>query len=116
MRSIASISRATLDPERHCTPLDLQACSIVWAIKRLRGYLWGTKSRILSDHKALERTRKVGDYNARIQRWLEVFAGFDYITEYRKGQCRRKFLFPAPLARTCDGKQPQWTLRAQLFK
>ena len=33
---------------------------IVWALKHLRGYLWGTKFRIFSDHKALESIGKVG--------------------------------------------------------
>ena len=68
VRPIAYISRATLDSERHWTPLDLEAGSIVWSIKRLRGYLWGTKFRIFSDHKALESIGKVGDQNARVQR------------------------------------------------
>ena len=35
---IAYISRATLDPKRHRTPLDLETGNIVWALKRLRGY------------------------------------------------------------------------------
>ena len=39
VRHIAYISRATLDSERHWTLLDLGDGSIVWAIKRLRGYL-----------------------------------------------------------------------------
>ena len=69
--AIAYVSRATLDSERHWTPLDLEAGSIVWAIKRLRGCLWGTKFRVFSDHKALENIGKVGDHNARVQRWLE---------------------------------------------
>ena len=68
MRPIAYISRASLYSEKHWTPLDLEADSIVWAIKRLRGYLWGTKFRIFSDHKALESIGKVGDQNARVQR------------------------------------------------
>ena len=54
MRPIAHINRATNDSKRHWTPLDLKAGSIVWAIKRLRGYCWGTKFRIISDHKAFE--------------------------------------------------------------
>ena len=54
-------------------------------IKRLRGYLWGTKFRIFSDHKALESIEKVGDHNARVQRWLEFLTAFDYTLEYRKG-------------------------------
>ena len=66
MPPIAYISRGTLDFEGHWTPLDSEACSIVGAIKCHRGYLWGTKLPIFSDHKALESSGKVGDYNARV--------------------------------------------------
>ena len=78
MKPIAYISSATLGSERHWTLLDLVAGSIGWALKRLRGYLWGTKFRIFSDHKALESLGKVGNHNARVQRWLEFFTAFDY--------------------------------------
>ena len=84
IKPIAYISRATLDSERHWAPLDLEAGSIVWALKRLRGYLWGTKFCILSDHKALESIGKVGSHNAGVQRWLEFLTAFDYTLEYRK--------------------------------
>ena len=67
VRPIAYISRATLNSERHWTPLDLEAGRIVWGIKRHRSYLWGTKFRIFSDHKALVSTGKVGDHNARVR-------------------------------------------------
>ena len=43
MRPIAYISRANIDSERHWTPLGVEAGGIVWTIKRLRDYLWGTK-------------------------------------------------------------------------
>ena len=36
IKPIAHINRATLDSERHWTPLDLEAGGIVWALKRLR--------------------------------------------------------------------------------
>ena len=61
---VSYISRSILNSERLWTPLDLEARSIVWVIKRLRGYLWGTKFRIFSDHRALESIGKAGDYNA----------------------------------------------------
>ena len=54
-------------------------------MKRLRGYLWGTKFRIFSDHKALEGIGKVGDHNAPVQRWLEFLTAFECTLEYRKG-------------------------------
>ena len=77
IKPIAYTSRATLDSERHCTPLDLEAGSVVWALKRLRGYLWGTKFRIFSDHKALESIGKVGNHNARVRRWFDILTAFD---------------------------------------
>ena len=85
VRPIAYISSAALDSEMHRIPLDLEAGSVVWGIKRLRGYLWCTKFRIFLDHTALKSIGKVGDHNARVQRWLEFLTAFDYTLEYRKG-------------------------------
>ena len=39
---IVCISRATIESERHWTPLDLESGSTIWSIKSFRGYLWGT--------------------------------------------------------------------------
>ena len=78
VRPITDISRATLDSERSWTPLDLEAGSIVWAIKRLRGHLWSTRFEIYSDHKALENIAKVGEHNARVRRWLESLSAYNY--------------------------------------
>ena len=100
VRPIAYISRATLDSERHWIPLDLEADSIVWAIKRLRGYQWGSKFRIFSDLKGLESIAKVGDHNARVQLWLGFLTAFDYTLEYCEGSANGNadFLscFPEP--------------------
>ena len=85
IRPIIYISRATLDSERSWTPLDLEAGSIVWAIKRLRGHLSSTRFQIYSDHKALENIAKVGEHNARVRRWLEFFSAYNCTLEYRKG-------------------------------
>ncbi|CAB1100851.1 unnamed protein product [Ectocarpus sp. CCAP 1310/34] len=85
VRPIVFDSRATLESERHWTPLDLEAGSIVWCIKRLRGYLWGTHFKIFTDHKSLEHLAKVGETNARVQRWLEFLTAYSYTLEYRKG-------------------------------
>ena len=95
---IAYISRATLDSERYSAPLDLEAGSIVWALKRLRGYLWGTEFRIFSDHKSLESIGKVGNHNVRVQRWLEFLTAFDYTLKKRKGSANGNadFLFRLP--------------------
>ncbi|CAB1115322.1 unnamed protein product [Ectocarpus sp. CCAP 1310/34] len=46
---------------------------------------WSTKFIIYSDHKALESIGKVGEHNARVQRWLEFLSNFTYTLKYRKG-------------------------------
>ena len=90
MRPVVYISRATVASEVHLTPLDVEAGSIAWSIKRLRGYLWGTKFRIFWDHKPLKSISKFGDQNARVQRWFDRFTALDYIPEYRKGRANGK--------------------------
>ena len=85
MKPFAYISRASLDSGRRWTPHDLEADSIVWALKRLRGYNRGTTFRTFSDHKGLQIKEKFENHDARVQRWLEFFTAFDYILEYRKG-------------------------------
>ncbi|CAB1110642.1 unnamed protein product [Ectocarpus sp. CCAP 1310/34] len=70
VRPILFVSRATLESERNWTVLDLEAGSIVWAIKRLHDYFWSTHFLIYSDHKILESIVMVGEHNARVQRWL----------------------------------------------
>ena len=85
VRPTAYIRRVNLDSERYWNPLDVEAGSIVWAIKCPRGYLWSTKFRIFPDRKALKRIGKVGNHNARVQRWLEFLTASDYTLEYRKG-------------------------------
>ena len=74
---------------RDWTPVDLEAGGIVWAIKRLRGDLWGTRFHVFSDHKALESIGKVGDHNARVQRWVEFLIAFDNTLKCRKGSANR---------------------------
>ena len=53
------------------TALDLEAGGIIWALKRLRGYLWSTHFGIYRDHQALISIVKMGEH-ARVQRWLDT--------------------------------------------
>ena len=68
IRPIVFISRATIESERHWTPIDFEAGSVVWSVKRLCGYLWGTNFRFFSDQSALESLDKIAEHNPRVQR------------------------------------------------
>ena len=90
VRPIACISTLPSIPRGSGLRSTWKLAAIVWAIKRLRGYFWGTKFRIFSVPKELESIGKVVDHNARVQRWLEFLPAFDYALEYRKGNANGK--------------------------
>ena len=48
--------------------------------KRLRRFVSGTTFCIISDHKTVDGIGKVGGYNARVKRWLEVLSVLDWTT------------------------------------
>ena len=79
------ISRSTLDSERNWTALDLEAGAIVWAIKRLRGYLRGTHFQIWTDNQPLENLSRLAEHNPRVQRWLELLTAYQYTLKHRSG-------------------------------
>ncbi|CAB1099587.1 unnamed protein product [Ectocarpus sp. CCAP 1310/34] len=53
---------------------------------------------MVKDHKALESIGKVGERNARVQRWLETLSNFTFTLQYRKGSANGNadFLLPLP--------------------
>ena len=97
------ISRATLESERHWTPLDLEAGSIAGSINRLRGYLWGTTFRIVSDHKALESLAKVAEHKPRVQKWLELLTAYRYTLGVPQRQRQLQRLLSISVTVACFG-------------
>ena len=83
VRPTAYVSHGTLVSERHA--LDLKAGSIVWAIERLRGYLFKYEILHFLGSQGSGNIGNVRDHNARVQRWLEYLVAFNYTLEYRKG-------------------------------
>ena len=102
VRPITFISRATLENERNWSILELEAGAIVWAIKRLRQYLFQIPFIIYTDHQALQQLPKIGEHKARVQRWLEFLTAYPYTIKYRRGSANANadFLSRLPLPAT----------------
>ena len=66
---------------RHTAPLDLEAGSIVLAIKRLQGYLWVPKFHIFADHKVLKTIGKWETTMSGASRGGSFLTAFDYILD-----------------------------------
>ena len=86
VRPIVYLSRTVLPNEQGRAPIEKEAGCIVWAIKRLRQYLFLFPFDIIyTDHLPLTRLLRVGVSNARVQRWVKLLTAYNYRTIHRKG-------------------------------
>lgn len=58
--------------------MELEAGAVLWAIIRLRKYLIQLPFEVYADPKALKNLSKVGESNARVQRWLEILTAYRF--------------------------------------
>ena len=70
VRSIVYLNRTVLPNEQRWAPIEKEAGCIVWAIKRLRQYLFLIPFDVYTDYLPLTSLLRVGVCNARVQRAL----------------------------------------------
>lgn len=70
-RPITMISRSLKDRETEFATNERELLAIVWALKRLRNYLYGAKNlQIFTDHQPLTFSVSNKNTNAKIKRWM----------------------------------------------
>nr|GFA14147.1 retrotransposon protein, putative, Ty3-gypsy subclass [Tanacetum cinerariifolium] len=74
---IAYASRQLKIHEKNYTTHDLDLGAVVFALKMLRHYLYGTKSVIYTDRKSLQHIFDQKELNMRQRRWIELFSDYD---------------------------------------
>ncbi|GJU87674.1 putative reverse transcriptase domain-containing protein [Tanacetum coccineum] len=60
--------------------------AVVFALKILRHYLYGTKCTVFTDHKSLQHILDQKELNMRQRRWLELLADYDCEIHYHLGK------------------------------
>ena len=76
-----------LNPAQSKYPaIEREAYSIVYALKKLRQYLWGSRFTIYTDHKPLKALFTSEMKSVRVQKWAVLLAEFNCEIEYRKGK------------------------------
>ncbi|GKA64766.1 putative reverse transcriptase domain-containing protein [Tanacetum coccineum] len=83
---IAYASRQLKIHEKNYTTHDLELGAVVFALKILRHYLYGTKSVIYMDHKSLQHIFSQKELNMRQRRWIELFSDYDCEIRYHPGK------------------------------
>ena len=88
---VLCVSRQLSAAERNYSQTQREALAVVWAVRRLHKYLYGSKFRIVTDHKALEFIFKPSTSlgkttSAMLQRWAIELAAYNYEIQHRPGK------------------------------
>lgn len=83
---IAYASRVLSRAEQNYNTTERELLAIVWAVKHFRPYLYGTKFKIITDHKPLVWLFSVNDPGSRLIRWRLKLEEYDYEIIHKSGK------------------------------
>ncbi|KAJ1133341.1 hypothetical protein NDU88_011636 [Pleurodeles waltl] len=82
---VAFISRRLTPREKRWSAIEREAFAVVWSLKKLRPYLFGTHFIVQTDHKPLLWLKQMKGENPKLLRWSISLQGMDYTVEHRPG-------------------------------
>ncbi|KAM0735103.1 Retrovirus-related Pol polyprotein from transposon 17.6 [Formica fusca] len=85
-RPIAYASRVLSRAEQNYNTTEKELLAIVWAVKHFRPYVYGTKFKIVTDHKPLIWLFNVNDPGSRLIRWRLKLEEYDYEIVHKAGR------------------------------
>ena len=85
-RVIQYISHQLKGSQRKWATIEKEAYAVVYALKKLRPYLYGADFTVYTDHKPLTCLFTKEMNNTKIQRWAVLLAEFGATIQYRKGK------------------------------
>lgn len=85
-RPVAYASRRLTDAESRYSALERELLGIVWAIDHFRPYVFGRRFRVQTDHRPLQWYGKLKESSARVTRWKEMLAQYNFEVIYKPGK------------------------------
>lgn len=83
---LAYASRLLSKAEQNYSITELECLGLVWCLKKFRGFIWGTKITIITDHQALCWLMTKRDLAGRLARWSLAIQEYDIKIVYRNGK------------------------------
>ena len=80
------ISRKLLDREKKYAAIEKEGLAIVWAIKKLERFLYGTHFLLESDHRHLAFIQDSKPKNGRFMRWALTLQPYRFTISHIKGK------------------------------
>ena len=85
-RVLAYASRLLSSAEKNYSIFEKECLALVWAVQKLKIYLWGSKIRIVTDHHALCWLMRKRDLAGRLARWSLQLQDLDNEIVHRSGR------------------------------
>ena len=83
---IAYASRKLNDAELKYSTIERELLGIKYGLKQFRQYVYGTKIKIVTDHKPLVHLHNLSDPSSRLMNWRLEMEEYDYEIMYKKGK------------------------------
>ena len=84
-RPVFFASKALSDSEQNWHTREKEAFALIFALRKFRHYLMGTRFTWHTDHEGLKWLRNTRDPRGRYARWIEELEEFDFEVRYRPG-------------------------------
>ena len=84
---IVYLSQNLNKAQRKWSVTEQECWAIVWAIKKLRIYLYGTKFSVITDHHPLCWLNKHKSENERLYRWSLILQEYEFDIKHKSGPC-----------------------------
>ena len=82
---VSFASRVLSDAEKNYSVIEKELLAIVFAVKKFRCYIYGTRFIVQCDHNPLKYMATMKDPTKRISRWLMYLQDFNFEIRYRPG-------------------------------
>jgi hypothetical protein len=84
--AIGYASRTLSCAEKNYGVTERECLAIVYSLKELRSYVYGTHFKVVTDHMSLTWLAKLHETNPRLTRWILALSEYDFTIAYRPGK------------------------------
>ena len=102
-KPIAYMSKKLVGAQRRYTTTEKECLAILTAIEHFRGYIEGTRFRVVTDHAALTWLNSIQVKTGRLARWIARLSCFDFDIVHKKGKLH---VIPDALSRNENADEP----------
>ena len=85
-RVIGYYSRLLRDAEKRYDTTQKECLAVVWAVKKLRPYLYGRPFVVKTDHASLKWLLNLKDHKGRLMRWALLLQDYTFVIVHRAGK------------------------------